>query len=127
MCCDNQQKCVLLVDDEIKFAESLAKRISLRGYTVDVAHTGGSALELLGERGYPVMLLDLRLPDMDGIEVLRLVKASYPMMEVIIITGHGSETDRQECFALGAQAFLRKPLQFTELMDLVASMDGGVI
>jgi DNA-binding NtrC family response regulator len=66
-----------------------------------------------------VMVLDLRMPGIDGMEVLHRVKKSYPQVEVIIMTGHGSEQDEEEARRLGAFAYLQKPVDITQLMDTV--------
>jgi YesN/AraC family two-component response regulator len=75
-----------------------------------VAYDGESALTLVEEEEPDVMILDLKMPGIDGIEVLRRVKATQPEIEVIILTGHGSEEDRKVCMQLGAFAYLRKPV-----------------
>ena len=79
---------VLLVDDERRFVETLAERLSMRGLVPRVAHDGPQALEAV-TRPVDVIVLDLRMPGMDGFEVLRKVKASNPQVQVIILTGHG--------------------------------------
>jgi CheY-like chemotaxis protein len=101
---------VLLVDDEREFVQTLSERLMLRDMTSAVAYDGESALNIVDEDAPEVMILDLKMPGIDGIEVLRKVKATKPAIEVIILTGHGSEADRKICMELGAFAYLHKPV-----------------
>ena len=110
---------VLIVDDEHRFANMLAKRLILRGYLCEIAYDGRSALHMMEKQKYHIVLLDLRLPDMNGVDVLALIKKRSPATIVIIITGHGTEKDRTSCMALKAQAFLHKPLKIAELMNVL--------
>jgi two-component system response regulator CpxR len=110
---------VLLVDDEWQFVEALAERLQLRGFNALVAYDGPSALDLLEQGGVRLVVLDLRMPDMDGLEVLRRIKERWPKTQVIIATGHGDEEDRRQCLELGAFAFLSKPLNIKELFGLL--------
>jgi DNA-binding response OmpR family regulator len=82
-----------------------------------VAYDGRSALDLIESDEPDVMILDLRMPGIDGIEVLRRVKKSNPNIEVIILTGHGSEEDRKVCMELGAFAYLQKPVDIDLLSE----------
>jgi DNA-binding NtrC family response regulator len=108
---------VLLVDDEREFVESLSERLIMRQMGSAVAYDGESALELINEDEPEVMILDLKMPGIDGIEVLRRVKATRPDIEVIILTGHGSEEDREVCMKLGAFAYLNKPVDIDLLSE----------
>jgi CheY-like chemotaxis protein len=108
---------VLLVDDEREFVQTLSERLMLRDMGSAVAYDGESALKLVHEEEPEVMILDLKMPGIDGIEVLRRVKETQPGIEVIILTGHGSETDRQTCMSLGAFAYLQKPVDIDVLSD----------
>ncbi|EKD35888.1 MAG: hypothetical protein ACD_75C01736G0002 [uncultured bacterium] len=101
---------VLLVDDERDFVQTLSERLIMRDMGSAVAYDGESALTMIKDEEPEVMILDLRMPGIDGIEVLRQVKASNPDIEVIVLTGHGTEKDRDVCMALGAFAFLQKPV-----------------
>ena len=80
-----------------------------------VAYDGQSALDMINEDEPEVMILDLKMPGIDGIEVLRKVKQTNPEIEVIILTGHGSAADREECMRLGAFAYLQKPVDIEKL------------
>ncbi len=106
---------LLLVDDEREFVQTLSERLSMREIDSVIAYDGASALDLVNEEEPDVMILDLRMPGVNGIEVLRQVKATSPDVEVIILTGHGSEADRETCKQLGAFAYLRKPVNIDEL------------
>lgn len=108
---------VLLVDDEREFVQTLSERLLLRDMGSAVVYDGESALNLVEEDEPEVMILDLKMPGIDGIEVLRRVKASRPGIEVIILTGHGSEADREVCMDLGAFAYLHKPVDIDVLSE----------
>jgi DNA-binding response OmpR family regulator len=110
---------VLLVDDEWQFVDALAERLRLRGFETLVAHDGPSALDLLEKDVVRLVVLDLRMPEMDGIEVLRRIRERWPETQVIIATGHGDEEDRRKCMELGAFAFLSKPVNIKELSELL--------
>jgi CheY-like chemotaxis protein len=108
---------VLLVDDEREFVQTLSERLLLRDMGSAVAYDGESALEMLREDEPDVMILDLKMPGIDGMEVLKRVKATQPEIEVIILTGHGNETDRETCMNLGAFAYLQKPVDIDILSE----------
>jgi len=110
---------VLLVDDERQLVEALAERLQLRGFETLVAHDGPPALDLLEKDLVGLVVLDLRMPEMDGLEVLRRIKEKWPKTQVIIATGHGDEEDRRKCLELGAFAFLSKPVNIKELSGLL--------
>lgn len=110
---------VLLVDDEREFVQTLSERLLMRDMGSAVAYDGESALELIKEDEPDVMILDLRMPGIDGIEVLRRVKATQPDIEVIILTGHGSEADKNLCMELGAFDYLQKPVDIDELSETI--------
>ena len=108
---------VLLVDDEREFVQTLSERLLLRDMGSAMAYDGESALRLVKEDEPEVMILDLKMPGIDGIEVLRRVKETNPEIEVIILTGHGSEADRETCMKLGAFAYLQKPVNIDLLSE----------
>jgi DNA-binding NtrC family response regulator len=110
---------VLFVDDEEDFVRTMAERMEMRDLGGDVALSGQQALDMLAEDMPDVMVLDLRMPGMDGLEVLRRVKAAYPGVQVIVLTGHGSDQDEAEARRLGAFDYLRKPVDINELMTVV--------
>jgi len=106
---------ILLVDDEKKYVQTLSKRLMMRELESAVVYDGESALELAREDEPDVMILDLRMPGIDGIEVLRRVKKTKPAIEVIVLTSQGSEADRKTCLELGAFAYLSKSVDIDEL------------
>jgi CheY-like chemotaxis protein len=106
---------LLLVDDEREFIQTLSERLLMRDVHSATAYDGESALNILAEDKPEVMILDLKMPGIDGIEVLRKVKTTRPEVEVIILTGHGNEKDRQLCLSLGAFAYLQKPVDIEVL------------
>ena len=110
---------VLLVDDEREFVQTLSERLLMRDMGSAVAYDGESALAMIHEHEDEpeVMILDLKMPGIDGIEVLKRVKQSRPEIEVIILTGHGSEQDRKTCEDLGAFAYLQKPVDIDVLTE----------
>ncbi len=106
---------VLLVDDEKEFVQTLSERLRMREFGTAVAQDGEEALSLIENDEPEVMVLDLRMPGIDGIEVLRRVKRKQPRVEVIILTGHGTEKNEEEAMALGAFAYLEKPVDIDKL------------
>jgi two-component system response regulator CpxR len=108
---------VLLVDDEREFVQALSERLQMRDMGSAVAYDGESALHMVSEDEPEVMILDLKMPGIDGIEVLRRVKGTRPEIEVIILTGHGSDADRETCMRLGAFAYLQKPVDIDVLSE----------
>lgn len=110
---------VLLVDDEREFVQTLSERLMMRDMGSAVAYDGESALNLIKEDQPDVIIVDLKMPGIDGLEVLRKVKEMRPEIEVIILTGHGNEEDRQRCMELGAFAYLQKPLDINVLSETI--------
>jgi len=108
---------VLLVDDEREFVQTLSERLEMRQVGSAIAYDGESALRMVEDDEPDVMILDLKMPGIDGIEVLRRVKQSNPHVEVIILTGHGSDEDCKTCMDLGAFAYLRKPVDIEALSE----------
>jgi DNA-binding response OmpR family regulator len=107
---------VLLVDDEEEFATTLAERLSMRGLDVETALDGESALELMDADPPDVVLLDVLMPGMGGLEVLRRIRSISPGTQVILLTGHGSTRDGMEGMRQGAFDYLMKPLKIEELV-----------
>lgn len=110
---------VLLVDDEQEFVRTLSERLTLRNMGSAVVHDGESALRLIKQDEPDVMVLDLKMPGQSGIEVLKKVKQDYPGIEVIILTGHGSDNDKTQCMELGAFDYLHKPLDIAKLSEVI--------
>lgn len=111
---------VLVVDDEKDFNETIVKRLKRRGFIAETALSGPDALSVLARQEFDVALLDIMMPGMDGIEVLREVKKRYPGMEVILLTGHASVESGVQGMSIGANAYLIKPVDFEELLAAIA-------
>ena len=109
---------ILLVDDEKQFVDTLAERPAMRGFSARVAYDGPQALKAV-EEPTDVIVLDLRMPGMDGFEVLRSVKKSNPQVQVIILTGHGGDAEEQTAYRMGAYNFLKKPMDIDELLNSI--------
>jgi DNA-binding NtrC family response regulator len=122
---------VLLVDDEIGFADILAKRLGRRGMTVIPVYTGAAAVKCIRKTDFDVAVLDLKMEDMDGIEVLKIFKKAYPEMAVIMLTGHGSEQAARDGIKEGAFDYLTKPCELEKLAEKIreaaASVGGGLV
>jgi two-component system response regulator CpxR len=112
---------VLLVDDEKSYVQTLSKRLKTREIESSVAYGGAEALAKIRLQEPDVMVLDLKMPGVDGLEVLRNVKASNPRTEVIILTAHGSDAEEQLVYQMGAFTYLRKPVDIDELMENMRS------
>ncbi len=110
---------VLLVDDEKAFARTLSKRLSMRDLMADVVFHGEDAISSLRESEPDVMILDLRMPDIDGMEVLRKTRQEHPDVQVIILTGLGTERDKEEAQRLGVFDFLKKTVDVDTLVEKV--------
>lgn len=108
---------VLLVDDEEEFVRTLAERLELRGVTVIVALDGSEAIDALEREDVDVVVLDVRMPGMSGLDVLRHIKGTKPHIPVILLTGHGDTRDGIEGMKLGAFDYLMKPLDIDTLME----------
>ena len=106
---------VLLVDDERELIQTLSERLINRDVGTYAVFDGQQALDIIDDDKPEIMVLDLKMPGIDGIEVLRRTKQNNPEIEVIILTGHGTEDDRKTCMALGAYAYLQKPVDLDEL------------
>ena len=110
---------ILLVDDEEDFVKTLSERIKMRDLGSDIALNGEEALKLVDNEVPDVMVLDLKMPGIDGMEVLRRVKKAYPEVQVIMLTGHGSEKDEKDARRLGAFEYLQKPVDIDKLVQYI--------
>lgn len=106
---------VLIVDDEKDFVEMFSLRLKGQGEKVSTAFSGKEALEVLEKESIDVVILDIRMPGMDGIDTLKQIKALFPMVEVILLTGHGSAETAVEGMKLGAFDYLMKPADFEDI------------
>ena len=107
---------VLLVDDEESFRRTLGKRLDKRGFVVEEAGTGQEALDKLASVAPDVILLDVKMPGMDGLTALHKIKEVEPLVEVIMLTGHASMEIAIRGMELGAFDYLMKPVEFEELL-----------
>jgi DNA-binding response OmpR family regulator len=110
---------ILVMEDEPSVAQGLQMVLTDEGYDVDVAINGGSALNTFGKKGFDLLVADLRLPDIDGMEVIRRVKEKKPETEIIVITGYSSVSSAIEAMKLGASDYLPKPFTDEEFKDAV--------
>ena len=108
---------VLLVDDEEDFVEMLSLRLKELGEKVVVAYSGQEGLDTLTNTSMDVVILDIKMPGMDGIETLREIKKQFPLVEVIMLTGHGSTETAVQGMKLGAFDYLLKPADFSDLSE----------
>jgi DNA-binding NtrC family response regulator len=108
---------LLIVDDEEEFLESIAKRLEMRDFDVRTASRGAEAIEIAREEKFDLALLDLKMPGMDGKQVLEALKSEHKYIEVIILTGHGSVDSAIDCTKLGAFGYLPKPYELEKLLD----------
>ena len=106
---------LLLVDDEIPFVANLLKLLTQRGYEVASAYDGNSALRLVQEREFDVVILDQNMPGKDGITVLRELKKKQPHLEVVILTGYGSIDMALKGFEIGIYDYTTKPIHLGDL------------
>jgi len=107
---------LLLVDDEVGYLEVLSKRLTRRSFEVTTASSGAEAIRALRAQDFDVAVVDLKMEDMDGIEVLKVLKRMVPALHVIILTGHGSERAAREGIAQGAFDYLIKPIGLDPLI-----------
>lgn len=110
---------VLLVDDEEGFVQTLARRLARRGLSVRTALSGPLALEELSRGPVAVVVLDLKMAGMDGLATLKRIKALYPGLPVILLTGHGSLESMQDILGLGAYDYLSKPCDLQTLLERI--------
>ena len=113
---------ILLVDDEIVFTQNMSKLLTSRGYRVTSVNSGDNAINALEKEKFDVVVLDLKMPGMDGIATLKEIKKLVLFTETLILTGHGSIDTALEAIKLGAYDYLTKPC---EIDELVAKIEGA--
>jgi len=113
---------ILLVDDEVVFTDNMLKLLTYRGYRVKAVNNGESAIQALEEEDFDVVVMDLKMPGMDGITTLQEIKKLGLFTETLILTGHGSIDTALEAMKLGAYDYLTKPC---EINDLVEKIEGA--
>ncbi len=107
---------LLLVDDEVEYLHVLSNRLDKRGMEVATANSGTLAIQTLRKQEFDVAVLDLKMEDMDGIEVLKVFKKMDPELMVVMLTGHGSEKAARDGIDFGAYDYLTKPCEIQELV-----------
>lgn len=112
---------LLLVDDEIGYLEVLSKRLTRRGYRVTTASSGTEAIRALRQWEFDLAVVDLKMEDMDGIEVLKVFKKMDPSLRVIMLTGHGSERAARDGITQGAFDYLIKPVGLERLIETITA------
>ncbi len=110
---------LLLVDDEEAYVDVLANRLRRRNMDVTKAYSGSDGIKALRGQDFDLAVLDLKMEDMDGIEVLKIFKKMAPDLKVIMLTGHGSAQAARDGIALGASGYLTKPCELEELLDMI--------
>lgn len=121
-----QKETVLVIDDEPSVADALKVILSDSGYQVAVAMSGGEALERLGKRRFDLVITDVRLPDISGLDVLRHLRRSHPGVLAIIITAHHTPELAAESLSLGAVAVLPKPFSPSDLLTVIKTAFSGL-
>ena len=110
---------ILLVDDEVVFANNMSKLLTNRGYRVTAVNNGDAAIRSLEEENFDVVVLDLKMPGMDGITTLKEIKKLGLFSETLVLTGHGSIDTALEATKLGAYDYLTKPCEIDELVEKI--------
>jgi DNA-binding NtrC family response regulator len=110
---------ILLVDDEVDFTENMSRLLQNRGYVVTAVHSGQDAIEALDHKPYDIMVLDMKMPGMDGISTLREVKRRNLSTATLFLTGHGAVDTALEAMKLGAYDYLTKPCEIDELVEKI--------
>lgn len=110
---------ILIADDEVEFASTLATRLELRGYVTEIANSGEETLEAITRQVPDLLLLDLKMPDLDGLEVLAKLRENYKELKVIILTGHGSFSSGNQGMTLGAFDYIMKPVELSLLLEKI--------
>lgn len=111
---------ILLVDDEVDFVEALSERLEVRGLKILTATSGEEAIDILDKnRDTDVVILDVKMPGMDGIETLRQIKSRFPLIEVLMLTGHATIDTAIQGMKLGAYDYLMKPCDINDLISKV--------
>lgn len=111
---------ILFVDDEEQFLESMGKRLEARGFHVIAVNRSIKAMSAARKNTVDVALVDLKMPGMNGNELVQLLKKEHPWIEVIVLTGHGGVEAEAQCARDGAFAYLRKPCTLDEVLEAVA-------
>ena len=110
---------VLVVDDEQELVGALVERLQLRRIEARGVTSAKTALELMERQAFDVVLLDVKMPGMGGVELAKIVKGRWPTLQVVLLTGHGSHDDAEEGLRVGAFKYLMKPVSIEELIEVL--------
>lgn len=110
---------ILIVDDEKQFRESTKRLLLRKGYHAEAAGSGTEALEKIGKESFDLMLVDIIMPEMNGLEMLQRAKEMAPEIMVLIITGYGTDKLEKEAMQLGVDGFVNKPITIDELTKII--------
>ena len=116
---DKMNAKILLVDDEDEFINALTQRLEVRGLKVTGATRGQDAVDLIGNQSFDIIVLDLAMPGMDGLETLQKIKEKDPDAEIVMLSGHGNLKSGVEAMKLGAEDFLEKPVDLNDLLKRI--------
>lgn len=115
---------VLVVDDEVQLVRALVERMRLRGIDAEGVTTGREALDRIDQANFDVVLLDVKMPGIDGLQVIRVAKDRHPDLQVVLLTGHGASENVDEGRRLGAFDCLMKPIQIDRLLKVLRAASG---
>jgi DNA-binding NtrC family response regulator len=110
---------VLVVDDEQELVGALVERLQLRRIEARGVTSAKTALEVMAQQSFDVVLLDIKMPGMGGVELAKIVKSRWPELQVVLLTGHGSHDDAEEGLRVGAFQYLMKPVSIEELIEVL--------
>ena len=110
---------ILIVDDEKHFLESTKRLLRRKGYHAEAARSGTEALEKIGKESFALMLVDIRMPEMNGLEMLRRAKKMDPEIMALIITGYGTDKLEKEAMQSGVDGFVNKPITIDKLTKII--------
>ncbi len=110
---------VLIVDDEAQFVDAVVERLGLRAFEAHGVTNGNDALQALQESSYDVVLLDVKMPGLGGLEVITQIKENWPSLQVVLLTGHGSSKDAEDGMRIGAYQYVMKPVKIDELVRIL--------
>ncbi|MFW5958170.1 MAG: response regulator [Desulfosalsimonas sp.] len=115
----NSQTTILLVDDEEEFVTTLAERLEIRSFKAKSATSGKQALEIMEKQSFDVAVLDVKMPGMDGLQLMERIKDRHPGLPVLLLTGYGAASEGENGMSKGAYDYLMKPVDIEELISKV--------
>lgn len=115
---------ILVVDDEVDFVTTLVERLQLRSIEAEGVTRGFDALQLIGKKEFDIVLLDVKMPGLGGLEVIKRIKQDHPNLHVILLTGHGSAESAEEGMTAGAFDYLMKPVNIDKLIRIFKRASG---